>query len=103
VTFIPIEHVVGLLERGKQGKQTGQVSTLRPCPLCRMTPGLADVPSNMGPSVPNCAVCKGTGLVDMAHTCVCGYPALFVKEAVVYCGKESCYTVAKHRRTGFGC
>ena len=98
MTFIPLEQVVKFMER----ERTTGANTLRECPVCRGS-GEFDTTSNMGPSIPKCWVCKGQGFVDMASTCVCGYPALLFKDTVLYCGRELCFNSMKNRHTGFGC
>jgi hypothetical protein len=100
MTYIPIEQAVRMADAAERARQA--VSTLRLCPVC-LGRGEFDVPSNMGPGVPKCWVCKGGGFVDMSSVCSCGMPAILFKDDVLYCGRDLCLTTLKHKRTGFGC
>lgn len=96
--FVHIEEVTKFCDRVRQ------VNTIRPCPVCIFTPGEFDTPDNMGPGIPVCPVCKGTGYVDLAHICCCGMPAVFWKDELIYCGRDACLASMKNRRTmGLGC
>lgn len=97
MTFIPLTEVVKFMERVKGAK------TLRRCPVCLGT-GEFDTMNNMGPDVPKCWVCKGTGFVDLASVCVCGNAAVLFQDNMIYCGRDLCLTSLKHGRTrGFSC